>query len=342
MNKEEIYKVWKEKQSHKALDFFLDDNNQIPEADQIAYIHTMSIGGSMDASLLGLSKWRNINDLYDSFFNFKKSEGKFVFDRGHVFEQFVAEQFEKVTHKKVCDGITVDGAKYKAPWSFAQIDRTLEDGTPLEIKVATFNSEDEDGKEWGTGCKLNEHGDLLIVDDCIPKAYYCQCQKQMWLTGKEAMFLACWLTSEVHIRIYLIKRNDEFIRMIRDAEEDFLFNHVIPAIPYENEGALVDEYEEDAVFGDEDALSYVDELQEINAYLSQLKKRKDEIVSILKNKLGEHEVCVDKDGKKLYSLTRFLTHRFDVDGLLNDHPEMKYYYRKIPAERLNVCKKKVD
>lgn len=340
--KVELYKDWKEKQSHKALDFFVDpETKKIPERDQIAYLHTMSIGGSMDSALLGLNKWATVADVYNSFFNFKHSEDKFVFDRGHALEQFVADQFQKLTHIEVKDGITVDGSKFNCPWAFAQVDRVVEDGTPLEIKVATYNTEDEDGKEWGTGCKFNDNGDLLVTDSQIPKAYYCQCQKQMWLTDKEEMYLASWLTSENHIRVYIIQRNDDFIQLLKETEEDFLFNHVIPEVPYPLDvEPLLQEYEPKTVFADSETIETVSRLNEVNSQITALTKEKNDLSDLLKKKIDKNDVCVTEAGEKLFTLTRYKVKKFDQQSLLNDHPEYSSYIKETDQERLTLCRKK--
>lgn len=341
----ELYQAWKEEQSHKALEFFTDkETKKIPDVDQIAYLHTLAIGGSMDAGLMGLSKWTTPNDIYNSFFNFKKSESKFVFARGHAFEDFVASQFALVTKKEVQNGTTVYGDKFDCPWALAQIDKLLADGTPLEIKVATYNSEDDDGKEWGTGCKFNDNGDMLLSDSQIPKAYYCQCQKQMWLTDKQEMYLAVWLTSEVRIRIYLVKRNDDFINLLKETEIDFLFNHVIPVVPYEEEfEPLSEEHDKNTVFADEETKNYIDELKEINEACSLAEERKKKLTELIKEKIGDYEVVVDEDGKKLCSLTSYESHGFDKKAFSNDHPDLyKQYITKTTSKRLNVVRAKND
>lgn len=345
MNHVELYNSWKEEQSHKALDFFTNpQTHQIPEEDKIAYFHTMTIGGSMDASLLGLSKWNTPKDVYDSFFNFRKSESKFVFARGHFFEEFVAQQFELVTKKKVVEGTTLDGSKFECPWSFAQIDRQLEDGTPLEIKVATYNSEDEDGKEWGAGCKFNDKGDLLISDDQIPKNYYCQCQKQLWLTEKESMYLAVWLTAEIKIRVFIIKRNDEFIDLLKNTEIDFLFNHVIPVVPYEDDfEPLSDEQDKETVFADEEIKGYLEELKKVNETYSLADKRKTQLTQLIKDKIGDYDVVVDESGNKLCSLSTYSLHGFDKEAFANDYPDLyKKYVTCSTSKRLNLARKKND
>lgn len=341
----ELYHAWKEEQSHKALEFFCDPTTKkIPDEDKIAYLHTLAIGGSMDAGLMGLSKWTTPNEIYNSFFNFKKSEEKFVFARGHLFEDFVAQQFGLVTKLKVCDGTTLYGDKFDCPWSLAQIDRLLEDGTPLEIKVATYNSEDDDGKEWGTGCKFNDNGDMLLADSQIPKAYYCQCQKQLWLTDKQEMYLAVWLTAEVRIRIFLVKRNDEFIQLLKDTEIDFLFNHVIPVVPYEEEfEPLNTEADKNTVFADEEIKGYIDELKQINEACAIADKRKLELTNLIKEKIGDYDVVIDQDGKKLCSMTTYSSHGFDKRAFANDYPDLyKNYITSSTSKRLNVVRNKND
>lgn len=343
------YNEFKEAQIKKATEFYADPfTGNIPEYNKISFVHTYSIGGTVDSQILGVNHYQSKHDAYDNMINFKEHENKFVFARGKFLEPFVADQFALLTRKKVKAGITLDGSEFGCPWSFAQVDFLCEDDKqliPLEIKVSTVNYNDEDGdRVWGKGCEFNVHGTLLVEDEQIPMEYYIQTQKQLWLAKKDYMYLAVWLTFETKIRVFVIHRNEKVINEIIEAEKDFLFNHVIPQIPYEEvDNSLKNEVEDNAnaVYADEEFTDLYDRYVEVNKTYTQAKKENDALSKQLKEMMGEYDVVVNAQGAKLCSVTHIQSRRFDLEAFKNDNPELYTEYLTLSdSTRFNIAKRK--
>ena len=344
--KNEIYQNWKVGQLAKANEFYADPfSKAILAEDLIAYKHKALIGGSVNSILLGVNRYQSKADAYDDMINFKPNESKFVFRRGHWAEDFIANEFSRIIKCKVLDGTEIDGTKKGRAWSFAQIDKLLPDGTPVEIKTANFNTDSLDGeKEWGKGCDINNHGLVVVEDSLIPVEYYVQCQKQLWATDKDYMYLCAWLMNEVKIRVYIIRRDDEIIQQILDSEDDFLFNHVIPQVPYEKDilplENTVDE-KPDTVYADNLFLDTLSEYKQVQAELSEKKKQADELSNKLKDLIGEHKEVIDNDGNKLASLTTVKTKRFNTAKLKDDLPAIYIQFlSESESSRLTIAKDK--
>lgn len=345
----EVYADFKAKQIAKAKEFYSDPfTNEIPEYNKIAFFHTFCIGGTVDSQILGVNHYQNKHDAYDNMINFKEHENKFVFARGKFLEPFVAQQFELLTRKKIQDGITLDGTEFDCPWSFSQIDFLCNDNgkiIPLEIKVSTVNYADEDGdKVWGKGSEFNCHGELLVEDEQVPMEYYIQCQKQMWLSKNDYMYLAVWLTFETKIRVFVIHRNEKVIQSIIETEKDFLFNHVIPQIPYEEvDISLKNEVEDNvnAVYADEEFTQLYERYLQVNSIYNEAKKDNDTLSKKLKELMGDHDMVVNANGVKLCSVTKIQSRRFDLEKFKNDCPDLYRDYLTLnDSTRFNVAKQK--
>lgn len=325
-----IFKEWQKKQKEKANKAFLNPiTGELDEENSVSYLHKLYIGGSVDSSLLGLNPYRSVKDEYDNMNDFDLQDDLFVFRRGHALEGFVAKEFSLIARKRITKGVTLFSDKY--PWAMAQIDFLLEDDTPLEIKVCSVNPNEEDGaKGFGKGCDFNSNGELVYTDDTIPSYYMVQCQKQLFLSDKTFMWLACWLTYENKVRIYYIERNDEIIEHILHAEHDFLFNHVIPQIPYnenKNELESVDEMP-NACYADKDFISLVKEYKELNAKKNELAKEADKLSESIREFIGEHDVALDQNGRVVIKQTTQSRVSLDTKSLKNDHADLVAQYMK--------------
>lgn len=343
------YFAWQQSQIQKATEVFSDpfsdeNNGIIPEFD-IAFKHTHFLGGTSDSVLLGKNPYKSKAELYEEIINPQIQENKFVFMRGKFAEEFVARSFEVLTHQKVVDGIEVYGKHDVNPYSMAQIDRLIALGNekyiPLEIKTSTFKRDEEDGKGWGTGCKFNDYGDLIFVDSKIPEYYYIQCQKQMWLYGVEDyMYLAAWITSENQIRVYQIHRNDDVIEQIKQAEEDFMFNHLIPNIPPEVEEVTlnIDYDEENNALVDSSFIDLAKEYQDLSKQATKLDKQKKDLAEQIKKLMGESTKAVSFHGEVVCTLTKQERTTLDTKALANEHPDLvKQYYKTTEvAPRLTI------
>lgn len=302
------YKEWKAKQVSKANAFYKDPfTEQIEKESIIPFLHTHYIGGSVDAALLGLSPWANKNDVYEKMTNFSFSQTTFNQRWGIHAEQFVAQEFSRATHKAVHTGDTLYGDEVGCPWAMCQIDRLLDNGVPLEIKTASSNNVNVDGKkEWGHGCEFNSDFALVHEDDQIPAYYNVQCQKQLWLSNKEYMWLCCMLSFESKVRVYKIYRDDKLIEEIKAAEIDFLFNHVIPEVPYDEQetAAILDEDAgDDAVFATDSFIETLSDLSKVRKQKLALGKQEKELSEKVHDMLAGHRAAVNRDGKTLCTLT---------------------------------------
>jgi len=338
------YRKWKAEQEPKAREFYADPfTNELTEENIIPYKHKFLIGGSTDAAILGRSKWATKQSVYEDMLKFELNADKFVFDRGHALEEFVAQQFTKQTHIPHTDGGVAASEEFE--WSYCQIDKFCNDKhhTPLEIKTAGFTKSSDGESEWGRGCEFNDKGDCLFEDSKIPDEYYIQCQKQMWLTDTKYMYLCAWILTDVRVRTYIIHRNDEVIEQIKEAEIDFLFNHVIPQVPYENE--VIDELESvdeapDVAYGDD---SFLDLCKQYKLYSKQkldAEKQQKALDEQIRAIMGEHHQVIKSDGSVVAKLTEQERLTLDSKGLSNKYPEQyKEFYRSVPIKsKLTISK----
>ena len=143
------------------------------------------------------------------------------------------------------------------------------------------------------------------------------------------MWLCVWLTFETNVRVCRIKRYYETIKKIIKAEDDFMFNHVIPCKPLvaETEKAL-DDAEENAVYANTEVLDKIKKLKEIKESLANLKKEEDNITTELKQRMGDARSLVTLTGELLATKTVTTPKRFDITGFKNENPDLYVKYLK--------------
>jgi len=343
MNKLKTYNKWAEEQRNKALEFYKDPfTGEVEDENMISFLHKTHIGGSTNSAILGVNRYRNIAECYEDMINFNEPLDKFILKRGHYLEPFVSDCFSDITKLKHVNGGELYDDIHDRPWSMAQVDFFLKDGTPLEIKTATFNKNfDGDSKDFGKGCEFNDKGDLISEDDLIPIEYFIQCQKQMYMTNKPFMWLCVYIMTEVKVRIFKIKRDDKVIQKIIESEDDFLFNHVIPQIPYEKEQVKMLEHVEegnvDAVYTDDEFNDLLSQYKEKTVLINDLKKEQSELGDKIKSMIGEHKEVIDTQGNVLAKLTVSTTNRFDTTAFKNAQPNLyKEYLTESSTTRLYV------
>lgn len=332
----DIYNTWLEEQTAKAKKVFTNPfTNVIEDEDMVTFRHKLYIGGSTDATIMGVNPYRSAKDEYESIVNLTTNDDRFAYRRGHALEPFVANEFSLIKRKKIKEGRTFWGDDFGSTWSMAQVDFLCDfddqTDTPIEIKVCSVNPNEDDGsKGFGKGCQFNELGEEIYVDDTIPTYYMIQCQKQLWLTKRDYMYLACWLTYENKIRVYKITRNDDIIAKIKEAEIDFLFNHVIPQVPYVEEKRELETVEESpcSCYATCDFIELVKELREVNKNKLELSKRADALNDAIREYLGVHDEAVDKDGRLVIKQTKQTRLTLDTTALKNDHADLCAQYMK--------------
>ena len=169
------------------------------------------IGGSDAACCVGMNPYKSLIALYAD----KKGMSSEVEDNermrlGRDLEQYVAERFEEATDKKVRnDNFMYAHDDYE--FLIADIDRrVVGENAVLECKTMQQSY----AKEFDIS-----HG-------LVPENYYCQCQHYMNVTGADTSYLAVLVFGDGFYWCE-IKRNDEFIKQLQDAEIEFWNENIL-------------------------------------------------------------------------------------------------------------------
>lgn len=181
---------------------------------------TKGIGGSDAGIILGLSKYRTPFELWlekTGQVDPVEIDNEAIY-WGSEMENVVAKEFEKRTGKKV----RRSNFMYSHPeYHFirANVDRlVVGESAVLECKTASAWL----ANEW--------------KDDEIPATYLIQVQHYLGVTGKEKGYIAVLIGGNRFVWKE-IKRDDELITMIFNAEKDFWERHVIGGEPPELDGS---------------------------------------------------------------------------------------------------------
>lgn len=170
------------------------------------------LGGSDASSILGLNKYRSIEDLFFEKINGStddacndEAENKYIY-WGHRLEPIVAEEAQKYLpdlNVEVYDAL-LQSKKY--PWMRANLDRVvLSRGKCvglLECKTTGYSN----NKQWAEGT--------------APPGYIAQVEHYMGVTGLQSAYLACLIGGQRFVLKEVI-RDDALIDNMIWAEEDF-------------------------------------------------------------------------------------------------------------------------
>lgn len=327
-----VYADWAAEQLKKVHARYADPiTGEIEEENKIPAMHKLCVTGTMDAALLDASPWKTKQRLFEEM-TFARDdeeideERRFTFDLGHACEPLIAREFSRITHIKLKAGITK--IFKERVWSGAQIDYLTVDDVPMECKTASH----ADG--WGNGCLFNSDGKVLRADSKIPFYYELQCQKQMALMECKEMWLSCFMTFERGIRIYLIKANENLQKRIAAAEDDFMFCHVIPNFPFEQETkplSLSPDKKENSCFADEEFQTLLKRYKELKEPYKTIpvavRKEMNDITAKLKEKMGDAKYCVNTNGVELCHFTVSQGKPFfDEKRFADEQPEMYSKY----------------
>lgn len=325
--KQLTYKAWFNAQAVKALKAY-------PEAQKnpkcVPFTHMLSIGGSSDAALLNVSRYQTALDVYNAMINPACETKSFLFDLGHYMEAFIAQQFKELTGYEVQDGDTL--YDHDRAWSLAQVDKftitKAGEFLPLEIKTSTYNHIQDDGARlWGDGCEF-QNGEIIKNDDLIPTDYFIQCQKQLYITKSEHMFLSVWIRNENKIRIFHIVKDEQIINRIIKAEDDFIFNHVIPEIPPVIETLEIQAKNDKDIIASDDLLACWKRYKTLSDKKKALETEMKEAGELIKKSMGDYENALDSTGKRLFHIITSKIRRLDSTELKKSAPDLYEKYLK--------------
>lgn len=283
------------------------------------------IGGSDAGAVVGLSKYKNSFDVYaDKLGLIGPKEDNEAMRQGRDLEEYVAERFCEETGKKVRrKNSIIKNPKY--PFALANVDRMIcGENAGLECKTANILS-----------LKRYRNGEY-------PEEYYCQCMHYMAVTGAEKWYLAVLIFGK-EFKVFEIKRDEDEIYALMQAEKDFWENHVEKREPPMPEGTDSNDDVIDALYPSSDGGELVfssdslfSEYQEKKALIKKLESDKKKIEQKIKMVMGECEYAHSRRFKASWkNAVRYTIDReklekdIDISGYLK---ETNYRIFKVQEE----------
>ena len=177
--------------------------------DEWVALRKSSIGGSDAAVCVNMNPYSDLLTLYaDKKGLSSEKDTSEAMRLGTDLEQYVAERFMEKTGKKVRNDFFMY-ADDDYDYITANIDRRIV------------------GENAGLECKTmgSFHGYNFENGD-IPSHYFCQCQHYMMVMGFDMVYLAI-LVLQRGLYVIEIKRDDNFIKSLREAETAFWTHYIM-------------------------------------------------------------------------------------------------------------------
>ena len=177
--------------------------------DEWAALRKSSIGGSDSAICVNMNPYSDLLTLYaDKMGMSKEKETSEAMRLGTDLEAYVAERFMEKTGKKVRNDFAMY-ADDEYDYLTANIDRkVVGENACLECKtMGSFN---------GYNLEAGE----------IPSHYYCQVQHYCMVMGYDMAYLAI-LVLQRGLYVIEVKRDDDFIKSLREAETAFWTQYIM-------------------------------------------------------------------------------------------------------------------
>lgn len=286
------------------------------------------IGGSDAASVVGLNEFQSPYALWCEKRGITKAfEGNMRTKVGTYLEDFVAQQFEEETGKKVRKS-NFSFINEDFPFAIADVDRfVIGEDAILECKTTS---------------ELNlKH----YKDGDYPARFYCQVQHYMAVLNKKVAYLAV-LIGNKEFKWFEIERNDDEIKALMEAEKQFYqwmqSGEEPPANPADAgsielahptaNGTSIE------LFGSQNIMR---QFLEIKSKIAALEKEADGIAATLKQDMGDAEKGTD--GQYVVTWANRTKTTFDKKAFQKDNPnidlskwEKTTNYRAFSIKELEV------
>lgn len=284
---------------------------------------TKGIGGSDASVILGFNPWKSPFQLY-----IEKTGGQVeeinneAIYWGNVLEDVVAKEFSRVTGKKV----RKRNVMFRHPehdFMIANIDRDVV-GEKALLECKTTNAFNADAWEG----------------DHIPPAYICQLQHYMAVLGYEKAYIAVLIGGQKFVWKEL-KRDDEFIELMIEAEKEFWEEHVMKNIPPEIDGTnsaselLKKMYPQDngetVMLESDKAETLIEAIESIKSEIKEKNTLLKEYENKLKLMIGDAAVGVTP--RYEVNLKTYERNSIDTRKLKKDLPDVAEKYTKTSTYR---------
>ena len=288
------------------------------------------IGGSDAAAVVGMNPFCSAWSLWaEKVGAAPEFEGNLATEVGTFLEEFVAKKFEAETGKTVrrCN-LSLVNDKY--PWAIANIDRdVVGEDAGLEIKTTS---------------ELNTR---RFKNGEYPGNYYCQCVHYLAVTGKARWYLAV-LIGNREFKIFTIERDEDEIKALMEAEEDFWYGHVLTHTPPEADGSKAtteavktvfsEAVEEEADIREADAWlqNYMDLGEQIAALETEREKNANRVKALLGSR------AFGKGSKFYVSWKSATRNSFDAKRFQAKNPglDLSGYYKTSSYRTFKVAERK--
>lgn len=293
--------------------------------------------------LAGVSKYGNLVELWDKKVNrvVENVENEAMM-WGHVFEDGVAQIFEKKTGLEVISSSTGDWqfVRQEEPWMACSPDRTY--------WLAGVKKNARDWSQKGLlECKTTVMDPEAEGNEWLLQSWYCQVQWQLLVAEmKEAHLCCCVFGYERKTVIRHWPANPEFQAKLYAIAKDFWFNNVqkkvapTPRTAKEVEVLFPEETEGKVVIANDETNNKYIELRAIKENIKNLKKRETELADEIKMimldgselKYNDHLLFTYKASKG--------SEKFDADRFRSENPELysKYTYISEGTRTLRIQK----
>ena len=274
-----------------------------------------SLGGSEIGSILGMNQYSSPLQVYCIKKGLvKPKETTEAMRLGTDLEGYVAQRYTELTGKKVRN----DNWMYQDDefdFMTANIDRRiLGENAGLECKVMGFSAS-------GFNFDIGE----------VPPQYYAQCQWYQMIMGFDRMDLAVLILQQ-GIKVVEIRRDDDFIKQMREAAVDFWNTYIIPGqMPVPDGEADLDTLKElypEAEADTEIEIFNLDQMIEDYTAAGEMAKHYKDIQDGVKGqicaKLGDYETGIgDTYGCTWKNQSK---ESFDTKRFKKEHPDLYKQY----------------
>ena len=283
-----------------------------------------SIGGSDSAICVNMNPYSGLLTLYaDKMGLSSEKETSEAMRLGTDLEAYVAERFTEKTGKKIRNDFFVY-ADDDYDYITANIDRRIV------------------GENAGLECKTmgSFHGYNFENGD-IPSHYYCQCQHYCMVMGWDMVYLAI-LVLQRGLYVIEVKRNDDFIKSLREAETAFWTQYIeqqkMPEPDGESDFDTLKELYPKEVPSSEITVAGLDRMvtdyKSVKSIADDYAKQAESIKARICQKLGRNEVGIGVQYGVSWK-TQSKTTGYDMNMLQADYPNINIdKYKKVSEYRV--------
>lgn len=302
--------------------------DQITEPEKWLQLRTTGIGGSDVGAIMGLNKYASPLTVYMQKKGVEGFAGNLATEWGHILENPIRV---KTGEELGIDMYTVPGMFTSNVYNFmnANVDGLCYAHQPLTIRGETVVG------IGGHEIKTSSTGDGFTEDE-IPDSYYCQVQHYMAVTCLSWFILTVFFMNTKKGAHYIIKRNEEFISKMIEAEKNFWFNVLENKAPepigLDSETEYLKSLPMDETIQiDSELEAIIENERQLDSKIKELSKAQAECKNKILLKLAESSIGFDKADKttalgEKYKITYNLQTRklVDLEALKKDGIYDKY------------------